>query len=286
MSDETVVETPVESGATPERQAEATKLGWMPPERYKGDPERFVDAEEFITRGETVLPIVKKQLESTRAELAQERAARQRTDEALATAQKAIEQIEVRHSVATQKAVERARTELKEQLVLASRDGDHIGVAELTDQLTKLNAAEEAPPAQKPAVQAPWQPSPEMLAWNAQNAWYGTDTIKTSLANGFAQKLRQDGNQDVGVVFLNRVAAAVEAYGREEATPADKVSGSRNGSDGEAPRGNGSRKNYNHLPADAKAQCDSDARQFVGPNKAYKTQADWRSAFANLYFSE
>ena len=54
-------EVVVESAAAPEVQAEAEKLGWIPATRYKGDAERFVDADEFIKRGETVLPIVKEQ---------------------------------------------------------------------------------------------------------------------------------------------------------------------------------------------------------------------------------
>ena len=41
----------LESKATPEVQAEAQKMGWIPPERYKKAPEQFVDADEFVERG-------------------------------------------------------------------------------------------------------------------------------------------------------------------------------------------------------------------------------------------
>ena len=49
MTEEAVA---VESKADAETQAKAEKLGWIPPERFKGDPERFVDADAYIERGE------------------------------------------------------------------------------------------------------------------------------------------------------------------------------------------------------------------------------------------
>jgi len=35
----------VESVQPPEVQARAEELGWIPPSRFHGDPERFVDAD-------------------------------------------------------------------------------------------------------------------------------------------------------------------------------------------------------------------------------------------------
>ena len=49
----------VESTATAEQRTAAESMGWIPPERFKGDPERYIDAAEYIDRGEKVLPIIK-----------------------------------------------------------------------------------------------------------------------------------------------------------------------------------------------------------------------------------
>ena len=41
-------------------EQEARTLGWVPAEEFKGDPNRWVDAETFVERGHTVMPILRK----------------------------------------------------------------------------------------------------------------------------------------------------------------------------------------------------------------------------------
>ncbi len=278
-------EAVLESAADQAVQNKAEKMGWIPPSRYKGDPDRYIDADAYIERGETVLPIVKEQNKRLQADLQTLRAESARTAAALKAAQNAIEQIEERHSVATQKAVENAREELKTQLVVASETGDHVGVAELTDKLTQLKVAESAPPGQpKQQAPAPFVPTPELAEWNKENPWFGTDRRKTSLALGIAQELREGGEKSIGRDFFDIVKAEVDkTYPvKEEPIRASKVEGGRNGSEVES-RASGKRT-FSSLPADAKAACDADARQFVGPTKRYKTKEEWRSRYAELYF--
>jgi hypothetical protein len=40
------------------------------------------------------------------------------------------------------------------------------------------------------------------------------------------------------------------------------------------------------MPSDARAACDADAKRFVGADKRYKTQAEWRTRYAEIYFGE
>jgi len=288
MSEVTAEVEVLESTAPPEVQAEAEKLGWIPPTRYKGDAGRFVDAEEFIKRGETVLPIVKEQNRRLKAEIETVRGENQKVASALAQAQKAIEEIEERHTVATQKAVAAARAEVKKQLAAASEADDHVGVAELTDQLVQLNKADETP-AKKTVVTAPPAPviPPEVKAWNERNAWFGTDRAKTSLALGIAEELRQKGETLAGEAFMDKVTGIVErryvADGERQA-PSDKVASGRNGSGADVSVARG--KSYTALPAEAKKACEDDAKRFVGEGKKYKTKAEWQSRYAEIYFQE
>ena len=284
MTEEAVV---VESAAPPEVQAKAEKLGWIPPARFKGDAARFVDAEEYIERGETVLPIVKEQNKRLHSEVAALQASNAANTAALKAAQDAIAQMEERHTVATQKAVEAARRDLKAQLAQASEAGDHAAVAELTDQMTQLQTAEKtAGPVEKTKTLAPpaFVPPPDLLEWNQENPWFGQNKRKTALALGIAQELRDGGETVQGRAFFDKVSAELEKElgGRTAEPPADKVEGGRSGSDNET-RSSG-KKTFAHLPADAKIACDADARQFVGEGKRYKTQAEWRSRYAELYF--
>lgn len=277
----------VESSAPPEVQAEAEALGWIPPVRFKGDPERFIDAEDYIRRGEEVLPIVRQQNKKLKAELEEVRAQATSNAAALKAAQEAIEQIEERHSVATQKAVERAREQLKAQLASASEAGDHEALAELTDRLTQLNAAEkEAPPVEKPAapiVPPQFVPPPEMVEWNEENPWFGTDKRRTALALAIAQELREGGETSTGRRFFDKVKSQLEeAYPVAGAT-GGKVESARNGSH-DAPSRGSRAKSFASLPADAKEACDADAKQFVGPTKKYKSIDEWRSRYTELYY--
>jgi hypothetical protein len=276
---------PVESAAPPEVQAAAEKMGWIPPSRFKGQAEKFVDADLYIERGETVLPIVREQNKRLHTELDALRVESAKTAAALKAAQTAIDQIEERHTVDTQKAVEQARRQVKAQLSAASEAGDHEGVAELTDQLVKLNTAEpekKAAPVQQAAPA--FVPDPALAQWNEENPWFGTNKRKTSLALGIAEELRESGETSTGRAFFEKVAAEVAKELGEQQPRGDKVEGSRGSADGES-RARGS-KGYAALPADAKQACDAESKRFVGEGKKYKTINDWRTRYAEIYHGE
>jgi hypothetical protein len=282
----------IESAATPEVQRKAEQMGWIPPTRFKGEPERFVDAEEYLARGEQVLPIVRANNQKLQQELDGLRAESAKTREALEKANAALEEINERHSVETQKAVERAREDLKLRLKAASEEGDHEAVAEITGLMIDLKAASEEPlPKKKEAAKEEPKPAalavPEDLkAWNAANPWFGTDRRRTSLALGIAQEMRESGTELTGVAFYEKIREEVEAtFG--EFSSGSKVEGARSGGEAEGgTRRTTGKKGFASLPADARAACDADAKQFVGPGKRFKTADEWRARYAELYFQE
>lgn len=279
MSEQEVI---VESQAAPEVQVQAEKMGWIPPSRFKGSPDKFVDADLYIERGETVLPIVREQNKRLHSELEAVRAESARTAAALKAAQTAIDQIEERHTVETQKAVEQARRQVKAQLAAASEAGDHEGVAELADQLIKLNETQPAPKvkASLPAP-APFVPDADLAAWNAENPWFGQNKRKTALALGIAEELRDKGEKSVGRAFFERVSEEMEKELGTTTPRGDKVEGSRGSPEGEGAARGG--KGYMSLPADARQACDAEARRFVGEGKKYKTVQEWRNRYAEIY---
>jgi hypothetical protein len=275
----------VESVQPPEVQAKAEEMGWIPPARFHGDPERFVDADVYLKRGEEVLPIVREQNKRLHTELTALKTESAATKAALKAAQDAIASIEERHTVATQKAVEDARRQVKIQLAAASEAGDHDGVAELTDQLTKMNGAEAAvvTPA-APLPEPAFVPPPELVEWNKENPWFGTNKRKTALALGIAQELREAGETGTGRAFFDKVVAEVDKELGVAQPRGDKVEGARGGSEGGS--SSSAKKGYASMPSDARAACDADAKRFVGEGKRYKTQQEWRSRYAEIYFAE
>lgn len=285
MSDGTTV---IESAAPPEVQAKAEKMGWIPPSRYRGEAERFVDAEEYVARGEQVLPIVRAQNQRLQGELEALKASQAETQAALARATAALEEIDERHTVATQKAVEQAHKDLKVRLAAAHEEGDHAAIAEITGLMIDLKtaSAEDAPAKKKdepkPVTPPPSVVPPDLKEWQAANTWFGTDKRKTALALGVAQELRDSGTELTGVAFYEKVREEVEATLNGGKPAESKVEGAR-GSDTGVSRPGG-RSGFAALPADAKAACDAEAKAFVGNGKRYKTIEDWRKRYAELYF--
>ena len=273
----------VTSAAAPEVQARAQELGWIPPERFTGDAARFIDADVFIERGETVLPILKKTNGELRAELIRLNGELQKRDSAIEANAAAIEEMREHFTVETQKKVEQARKELKASLVSASREGDHEAVAEITEQMTQLNTAEkeakEAAPPSKKEVQE-YTPDPVLVEWQKDHSWYGKDKRRTALAMAAAQELREGGDTSMGRVFYDKVAQEVYKDMPLEKPPADKVEGNRGGGSG----GGSGKRSFASLPPDAKEACNADARNFVGPNKRYKTNAEWQERYAEIYY--
>lgn len=260
-------------------EQQAKELGWSPLEDFRGDPARWVDAETFVEKGKSIMPILQKNNERLQAELAQVKAQQERQAQSLQAAQNALEDLQEKHTAETQRAVDQARKDLKAQLRIASENGDHEGVAELTDQLALMPTKVET---QKPQQQDPVPLPPEFVAWQNDNKWFGTDMRRTALANAIGQELRAGGSPLIGKPFWDAVSAEVDKVfnpKQDQDRPGDdKVGGARNGSGGS----NG--KSYSDLPSDAKQACDSDLRSKVGEGKRYKTAAEWRAKYAQLYF--
>lgn len=281
MTDETVITPAVESKATPEIQQKAESMGWIPPARFKKDPEQFIDAEEYLRRGEQVIPIIKqhsKELEGKVAALQGELAKR---DRLIAESREAIFAIEERYTVETQKKVEAARREILDQLKQAKRDQDVDAEVELTDQLTRLDVAKaEAKKEAAPTPPAPFVPPPELVEWSKSNPWFGKDKKRTAVALAAAEELREANDPAQGAEFFAKVSAAVaEVFPGEKAV--DKVEGGAR-SGGSSGSGNG--QSFSDLPADAKAACNADAKNFVGKGKRYESVAQWQKRYAEIYF--
>jgi hypothetical protein len=260
---------------------QAKQLGWTPQDQFRGDPEKWVDAETFVEKGKHIMPILQKNNERLQSELAALRQQQERQQQALATAQTALEDLQEKQTAQTQKAVDEARKELKAQIRIASENGDHEALAELTDQLTLMpTKAEAKAPEQRAPEQIPLPP--DFVAWQNDNKWFGQDVRKTALANAVGAELRQNGSTLIGRPFWDAVSAEVDKVFNPRPDPDrpgdDKVGGARNGAGGAGGKG------YSDLPADAKSACDADIRVKVGEGKRYKTAAEWRAKYAELYF--
>ena len=86
----------------------ARAQGWRPKDEYNGNPDRWVDAEAFVKRGEEELPVVRERnrhLESRVTEL------NQKLEQTAST----ISNMERMNRVAVQRAVQREREQLAQE---------------------------------------------------------------------------------------------------------------------------------------------------------------------------
>lgn len=277
---------------TEEELREARSLGWADKDKWKGNPENWVDAKTFLERGKTVLPIV----QATNKRLADQLAATQQQlaaqAETLKQANAAIAALEESHAEGVQAQGEEALEELEAQIEQASQNGEHREVAKLTRKMvelqTSLKEAKEKPAARTDdnAGRLPAIP-PEVRVWTEENSKYMTGRLSGVFA-GVMDQMRREGDRRVGVAFLEAVKGEVDALmGETPATGASRV-GAGNGGTGRSSSGggNGSGKTYSDLPSDARAACDKMAGRFVGDGKKYKDVASWQRAYAKQYFAQ
>ena len=267
---------------------EATKMGWAPQDKFKGNPEHWVDAETYVERGRQVLPILAANNKRLQAELLTRDEKLGTLESQLKSNQKALETLEKHYSEANKRAVETARQSLIGELKEARDSGDMDAEQKILGQLDDIRVAQreaaKAPEKKDPPSDESQnynnQLSPDFRAWKAENPWFEVDKKKTKEFIRAAEDLRDDGNELKGVEFFEAVGEYLaKGKGEDEGTPASKVEG---GSHGVGTRGG---KGFNSLPSEARQACHSDAEDLVGPDKRYKTLKEWETAYAKIYYS-
>lgn len=273
----------------PEVVSEAREMGWIPKEHFKGDPDKWTDAQTYLERVEHVLPLVKKSRDRLRVELEQTNTRVLTLQQQIKEAQESMEGFKVYHEEDAKRRVEAAKSELRKQLVQAKKDGDVEAEVEITEAMAELR--DPPKPTEKKEDPPPNGVDPAFAAaleaWKADgNQWFGVDPEKTAYAQRQATFLNLYRKDLRGREFLDEVTKLVQdkypdKNSRREAP--SKVEGSRPG--GHQQNGG---KSYADLPADAKAACDKQGAQYqlVGPNRTYKTAKEWQAQYAQDYFAE
>ena len=306
-AEETVVQAEVQSETPPDRdwEGEAKKMGWAPKDTFKGDPGKWVDAKTYVERGEQFIPLLqhtKRELEGRLDVAANENHDLRRR---LALAEKALDEVK---TVTNEQATESAETKkaaLYDAIAAAREENDVRKELQLREELDDVNAeirAARAKPTVSPSSTSdggtpPPDPSsdPRIRQFVADNPWFGVDQEKSNVALAFMNYL--NGTPEGKTMTPEQRFAAVskridELYGGRNTvrrSNPSKVEGSRN--DGTGAGSGGGARSYNDLPAAAKAQCDKQAKQFIGRadgqgNVKYKTVDDYRKYYTDIYFDE
>ncbi len=246
--------------ASSEIEARARELGWVPEAEWKGDrkPAKFLPAEEFIERGETIIPLLKSQLAR------QEKAFAERLDK--------IEKMNTRTAAAADKQYQAKIAELENAVRWAAHNGKGAEFDAYNAQLTEArkdgpaNAAPSDPVENKKAVQD---------KWIADNPWY-QDEDMGAYAFGVSNRLAESNPSLSFEENLRQTTEKVKArypdkFGRTAANAHAAVDGG--GFLGGAPLKSDP---LSKLPAEARSQAKRDMTAYP---KIYPNADAWIKAY-------
>lgn len=254
-------------------EAEARDMGWVPEAEFKGDkkPAKFLDAKEFVERGETVLPFVQRENRRLKEE-------REKKDKEFEERVAKLDRMAQANLKALQDRHAQELAALKVSREAAVEKGDVAEFRRLEKQITDHEAAKptDAVPEAKPDPAAEAQKAQEVqTAWMGKNDWYGKDAVMTGYANYVSQGFLQ---ANPNITMEENLRLTDEAM-RKQFPTAFKVKTDANGhapvESGGEPKGGASRTPlFDKLPAEAKAM----AKQNVADG-LYKNVEDWAKAY-------
>lgn len=193
MSEEQVVvasATPVEGEQKPAEfskvEQSAIEQGWVPKEDFQGEEHKWVDAGEFLRRGELFSKID-----------SQNRRIKSQDDKFAALEQHYLKVKETEYK--------RALADLKKQKKDALIENDVEAVLDVDEKIEELREeqiAEARASAQAQMTQVQSEPHPEFVAWTNKNGWYETNKPMRAFADARGMELAQEGRSRSDVLRL------------------------------------------------------------------------------------
>jgi len=233
--------------------------GWVPKEEFRGDPEKWVDADKFVERGEKTIPILKERNDHLVKEI---QGLKSTFGEFVEYSKKAEE-----------RAFTRAMKELqdKKEAAVEVADTDTFRAIE-KEQLDLMKTRQEMPTV-KPVSDIP----PDFKSFVEKNDWYNTDPEMKAYADNMGRFIKETRGhlsypeilQEVEKETKQRFASKFQNTRREQASTVEGVSETG------IPRRAGG-KSYSDLPAEAKAACEKFEAKIPGFTKEqYLKDYEW-----------
>ena len=164
----------------------AMEHGWVPKEDFQGEEHKWVDAGEFLRRGELFSKI-----DSQNRELKETK--------------RTLQALEQHYLKVKETEYKRALNDLKKQKKEALIENDVEAVLDVDEKIEELRE-EQIAEARQAAInhqqEQASQPHPEFVAWTARNGWYQTNRTMTAFADAVGADLRETGKSPSEVLRL------------------------------------------------------------------------------------
>lgn len=219
----------------------ARKMGWRPQEDFKGDPERWVDAETFVKNGEERLPLLKDN--------------NRKLEQKIANMEKTFQEFSEYHKKTIEETSKREYDKAKRELKAQQRQAVEEGDTETFDRIEQEIAAIPKPEAPKPETPQQQNADPVVTDWIQENKWFDKDQTLRHFAISIENFLTtaypgMDQSEVLKEVKDRTQQEFPEKFGNPKRTaPGAVYSGN------EPPPVKAGKKTFADLPEDAKAAC-------------------------------
>lgn len=268
---------------------QAKDIGWVPKEQFRGDPEKFVDAETYLKRGQEFIPFLRASNKRLEEQVGSLKGELEATKNLLRANSAAVEEINKSTAEQVRVAAEKARTDALHELETARKEGDVDGAVAAQQKADAAAKAAEEAAKPKPAANGQAADPPGWNTFIRDNPWWNEDPVMRAASTAVTASLAASGaltNLTIDQRWAKIAEETKKRFGVTDnvrRTEAPRVEGSRTTA-AESPVGEG--KGYADLPADAKAACDRQSQdpRLVGPDRKCKDIATYRKQYADIYF--
>lgn len=246
----------------------ARTMGWVTKEEFKGDPSHWRPADEFVSRGENLLPILQKQLRSMESKI-------NHRDKKIEDLQSTLSELRDFSRQASEREYKKAREALQAEAVEAAKEANPEKAARAVQQLDALDSGRKPDkPADKKSDQ---KGDPEIQEWIEKEKWFTSSPMLNGAATEIYGELERDAP---GLSTAERLAETKkrvselfpEKFGVSKRQTAAAVAAPSGG----APPKKG--KSYDDLPSEAKKACDRFVKTIPGYKREdYVRDFDWSS---------
>lgn len=265
-------------------EAKARRMGWRPRDEYRGPPEKWVSAEDYLERAETEFPVLQNRYNQLDAKTAKLERDNKELADKVSDASRALQEIHAQNERIKKEAYERARRDIKAEMRKAAEEGDPDAYAK---KEAELEALEKEPPAttEKPAETTTDDQSgkkgglhPAVAQWISENDWYDSHVSMKALANAEHSRLLKEEpgltiEQNLAKVRAEVVRRFPEHFGNPRRDAPGAV-GSPSDPPGTRRRNGG--PTYDALSKEDKAECDRFIKTYNATNpKVPMTRERW-----------
>lgn len=236
-------------------ESEAREQGWVPKDDFKGDAHKWVDAGEFIRRGELFAKI-------------------ESQNKKLKSMEDTMSQFKQHHDKVQENAYKKALLDLRAAKKEALVEGDADKVIAVDEQIEEVRTEAARAQAQAQSRPATQEEHPEFVAFKTRNGWYENNKAMRAWADARGEELVRGGKSPSEV--LNLVAKeAREEFPQRFENPNRSKPGAVEASTNNGVKGS---RGETYTPNETEKSL---ARKFVRDG-LFKNEAEYYKELSNL----